>query len=238
MNMSFLELKNVDVYYEDVPAIRGVSLKIEKGELVSIIGANGAGKTTTLNTISGLLQPRPGEIWFEDKRIDTLPAHRVAGRGIVQIPEGRRLFPLMTVLENLKIGAYSPCAKGDYRHTLQDVFNLLPLLKERRNQIAHTLSGGEQQMLAIGRGLMGKPRLLMLDEPSLGLAPILVRAVFETVKKIKSQGTTVLLVEQNVRHSLELAHRGYVMENGRITLEGTGLEVLNNSHVKSAYLGI
>jgi branched-chain amino acid transport system ATP-binding protein len=238
MNMSFLELKNVDVYYEDVPAIRGVSLKIEKGELVSIIGANGAGKTTTLNTISGLLQPRPGEIWFEDKRIDTLPAHRVAGRGIVQIPEGRRLFPLMTVLENLKIGAYSPCAKGDYRRTLQDVFNLLPLLKERRNQIAHTLSGGEQQMLAIGRGLMGKPRLLMLDEPSLGLAPILVRAVFETVKKIKSQGTTVLLVEQNVRHSLELAHRGYVMENGRITLEGTGLEVLNNSHVKSAYLGI
>ena len=236
--MSFLELKSVEVYYDDVPAIRGVSLKIEKGELVSIIGANGAGKTTTLNTISGLLQPRPGEIWFEDKRIDTLPAHRVADRGIVQIPEGRRLFPLMTVLENLKIGAYSPCAKGDYRSTLQDVFNLLPLLKERRNQIAHTLSGGEQQMLAIGRGLMGKPRLLMLDEPSLGLAPILVRAVFETVKKIKSQGTTVLLVEQNVRHSLELAHRGYVMENGRITLEGTGLEVLNNSHVKSAYLGI
>jgi branched-chain amino acid transport system ATP-binding protein len=238
MNMSFLELRSVDVSYDDVPAIRGVSLKIEKGELVSIIGANGAGKTTTINTISGLLQPRQGQIWFEDQRIDVLSAHRVVDRGIVQIPEGRRLFPLMTVLENLKIGAYNPCAKADYRSTLQDVFHLLPLLQERRNQIAHTLSGGEQQMLAIGRGLMGKPRLLMLDEPSLGLAPMLVKAVFETIKKINSQGTTVLLVEQNVRHSLELARRGYVMENGRITLEGTGQEVLNNTHVKSAYLGI
>jgi branched-chain amino acid transport system ATP-binding protein len=236
--MPLLELKEIDVYYGDMPAIRNVSLRIEEHELVSIVGANGAGKTTTINTISGLLQPRHGEIRFQDERIDILPAHESVNRGIIQIPEGRRLFPLMTVLENLKIGAYSPRVYGETKESLEEVFNLLPLLEERKHQTALTLSGGEQQMLAIGRGLMGKPKLLMLDEPSLGLAPIIVKNVFELVKKINQQETTVLLVEQNVRHSLELAHRGYVLENGRITLEGTGQELLSNSKVKSAYLGI
>jgi branched-chain amino acid transport system ATP-binding protein len=236
--MSFLEVKGIDVYYDDVPAIRQVPLHIEQGELVSIIGGNGAGKTTTLNTISGLLQLRQGEICFEKERIDLLPAHRVVDKGIIQIPEGRRLFPLMTVLENLKIGAYPLRAYKESRETLQYVFSLLPILEERQHQTALTLSGGEQQMLAIGRGLMAKPRLLMLDEPSLGLAPILVKTVFGLVKKINQEGTTILLVEQDVKHSLELAHRGYVLENGRIALEGNGQELLGNNQVKNAYLGI
>jgi branched-chain amino acid transport system ATP-binding protein len=236
--MSFLELKGVDVYYGDVPAVRQIHMRIGQKELVSLIGANGSGKTTTINTISGLLKPYRGEIWFEKERIDLLPAHHIVDRGIIQVPEGRRLFPLMTVLENLKIGAYSMRVNREQRETLQFVFGLLPLLEERKAQTALTLSGGEQQMLAIGRGLMAKPRLLMLDEPSLGLAPMVVKKVFEIVKRINEQGTTILLVEQDVKHSLELAERGYVLENGKIQMEGTGADLLGNSQIKSAYLGI
>jgi branched-chain amino acid transport system ATP-binding protein len=236
--MSLLEIKGIDVYYGDMPAVRDVSLHIDEGELVSIVGANGAGKTTTLNTISGLLTPRRGEIWFQGERIDTIPAHKLVHRGIIQIPEGRRLFPLMSVIENLKVGAYSPRAASGMAESLKKAFTFLPKLEERKGQLALTLSGGEQQLLAIGRGLMGKPRLLMLDEPSLGLAPMMVHTVFELVKAIRDEGTTVLLVEQNVKHSLELAHRGYVLENGRITLEGSGQDLLSNTKVKSAFLGI
>ena len=236
--MSLLEVKGIDVYYGEMPAVRDVSLHIDEGELVSIVGANGAGKTTTINTISGLLKPRRGEIWFQGERIDTIPAHKLVHRGVIQIPEGRRLFPLMSVVENLKVGAYSPRAASSMEESLKRAFTFLPKLEERRNQLALTLSGGEQQLLAIARGLMGKPRLLMLDEPSLGLAPIMVHTVFELVKAIRDEGTTVLLVEQNVKHSLELAHRGYVLENGKITLEGTGGELLGNTKVKSAFLGI
>jgi branched-chain amino acid transport system ATP-binding protein len=236
--MSLLELKGIDVYYGDMPAIRQVSFRIEERELVSIIGANGAGKTTAINTISGLLEVRRGEILFGGERIDLLPAHKLVDKGIIQIPEGRRLFPLMTVIENLRIGAFTRRVNKETETSLRDVFALLPVLEERKHQTALTLSGGEQQMLAIGRGLMGRPRLLMLDEPSLGLAPMIVKNVFELVKKINQQGTTVLLVEQDVKHSLELAHRGYVLENGRMTLEGTGMELLSDPKVKSAYLGI
>jgi branched-chain amino acid transport system ATP-binding protein len=236
--MALLELKGLDVYYEDMPALKGVSLHIEEGECVGMVGANGAGKTTLLNTISGLLQARRGEIWFEGKRVDTLPAHRRVDLGIIQVPEGRRLFPLMSVRENLRIGAYSPRVTKSTRQRLDEILDLLPMLRERQGQVALTLSGGEQQLLAIGRGLMGRPKILMLDEPSLGLAPLVVKSVFELVKFINQQGTTVLLVEQNVKHSLELAHRGYVLENGTVTLEGSAPELLGNSKVKSAFLGV
>ena len=236
--MSLLELKGVDVFYQDMPAVRDLCLHIDQGECVCMVGANGAGKTTTLNTISGLLQPRRGEIWFEGTRVDAMPAHELANRGLVQVPEGRRLFPLMSVRDNLNIGAFSPRVAKSARHRLGEVLELLPILQDRQNQIALTLSGGEQQLLAIGRALMAQPKILMLDEPSLGLAPIIVKNVFELVQTINRQGTTVLLVEQNVRHSLELAHRGYVLENGKITLEDTAAELLKNPKVKSAYLGI
>ena len=236
--MSLLEVKGIDVCYGDMPAVRDVSLHIDEGELVSIVGANGAGKTTTLNAISGLLTPVRGEMWFQGERIDKLPAHKLVHRGIIQIPEGRRLFPLMTVIENLRVGAYSPRASSHMEESLKKAFSFLPKLEERKGQLAITLSGGEQQLLAIGRGLMGRPQLLMLDEPSLGLAPMMVHTVFELVKAIRDEGTTVLLVEQNVKHSLALAHRGYVLENGRITLEGSGRDLLANAKVKSAFLGI
>ena len=237
--MSFLELKDIDIYYDDLPALKNVSLKVEMGEIVSIIGANGSGKTTTLNTISSLLHPRKGEIWFDNREIHYLPSHRVVNMGIIQVPEGRRLFPLMTTLENLKVGAYSRRReKNECRQTLENVLTLLPILKQRANQISSTMSGGEQQILAIGRALMGKPRLLMLDEPSLGIAPIMLAEIFEITKKINHQGTTILLVEQNVKHCLELSNRGYVLENGRVALEGAGIELLGNDKVKTAYLGI
>jgi len=236
--MSFLQVKEIDIYYEDMPAVQNASLAIKERALVSIIGGNGAGKTSIINTISGLIKPRQGEIWLEDDRIDTLPACKVVNKGVVQIPEGRRLFPFMTVLENLKIGAYCGRAKDDWRSTVEGVFQMLPRLEERKNQMALTLSGGEQQMLAIGRGLMAKPKLIMLDEPSLGLAPILTKRVFEIVAMIKEQGTTVLLVEQDVRHSLELSDWAYVLENGRFVMEGPGQELLGNPKITSAYLGI
>lgn len=236
--MSLLEVENIDVFYDDVQAVWGVSLHVNEGEVVGIIGANGAGKSTTLNTISGLIKPRTGSIVFREQNVEHLPTEKIVESGIVQIPEARRLFPFMTVQENLEIGAYNRRAQDVKSQTLSEVFDLFPVLQERRNQLARTLSGGEQQMLAVGRGLMAKPVLLMLDEPSLGLAPMLVKAVFDAVRQINEGGTTVLLVEQDVRHSLELSHRGYVLENGRVVMEGKGDELLEDPHIRKAYLGV
>ncbi len=236
--MSLLEVENIDVFYDDVQAVWGISLNVNEGEVVGIIGANGAGKSTTLNAISGLLKPRTGSIVFREQNIEHLPAEKIVESGIAQIPEARRLFPFMTVQENLEIGAYNRRAENVKSQTLNEVFDLFPILKERRNQLARTLSGGEQQMLAVGRGLMAKPVLLMLDEPSLGLAPMLVKTVFEAVRQINEGGTTVLLVEQDVQHSLQLSHRGYVLENGRVVMEGTGKELLEDPHIRKAYLGL
>lgn len=236
--MPFLELKNIDVFYGDVQVVFGLSLKVEEGEVVSIIGSNGAGKSTLLKTISGLMEPARGEILFEGFPTHDQPPEKIVERGIVQVPEGRRLFALMTVKDNLIVGAYNSRANRQRDKTLQEVLGLLPRLKERESQLAMTLSGGEQQMVAIGRGLMARPKLLMLDEPSLGLAPILIRNIFETVRKIADQGTTVLLVEQDVKNSLGLSDRGYVLEHGRIAMEGKARELLEDPHIKTAYLGI
>jgi len=236
--MSFLEVKNIDVFYGDVQVIFDLSLEIVEGEVVSIIGGNGAGKSTLLKTISGLMNPAKGEIVFEDAPIQTAPPEEIVERGIIQVPEGRRLFTLMSVKDNLIIGAYNSRAEKNVDTTMEDVYSLLPKLRERESQLAMTLSGGEQQMVAIGRGLMARPKLLMLDEPSLGLAPILIKDIFQTVRKIADQGTTVLLVEQDVKHSLSLSDRGYVLEHGRIAMEGPADELLNDPHIKTAYLGL
>jgi branched-chain amino acid transport system ATP-binding protein len=236
--MPFLEVNNIDVYYGDVQVIFDLSLNIEKGEVVSIIGGNGAGKSTLLRSISGLMQPRRGEIYFEGTPIQGKQPEDIVACGIIQIPEGRRLFSLMTVKDNLVVGAYNKRANQAAGQTIKNVYELLPRLSERENQIAMTLSGGEQQMVAIGRGLMALPNLLMLDEPSLGLAPILIKSIFETVRKIADQGTTVLLVEQDVKHSLSLSDRGYVLEHGRVVMEGRAKDLMSDPHVKEAYLGI
>jgi branched-chain amino acid transport system ATP-binding protein len=233
-----LRLTKINTHYGDVQALRNVSFEIKEKEIVSIIGSNGSGKSTTLNTISGVLRASSGIIEFMGRRTENLYPHQIVDQGIVQIPEGRLLFPYMSVLENLELGAFNGQARKEKEKNLQAVFSLFPVLQERMNQLAGTLSGGEQQMLAIARGLMGSPKLLMLDEPSLGLGPILVRQVFETVKAINSQGITVLLVEQNVFHSLSTSARGYVLENGSVVLEGGGRELLNNPQVREAYLGI
>jgi len=233
-----LKLNEVSAHYGDVQALRGVSFIINEGEIVSIIGSNGAGKSTTLNTISGILRASSGTIEFLGRRIENLHPHQIVDRGVVQIPEGRLLFPYMSVLENLELGAFNDKARKAKEKNIKNVFSLFPILQERMNQLGGTLSGGEQQMLAIARGLMAMPKLLMLDEPSLGLAPLLVRQVFETVKAINGQGITVLLVEQNVFHCLSTAVRGYVLENGSVVLEGGGKELLNNPQVREAYLGI
>jgi len=236
--MSLLNVNKINGYYGDVQVLYDVSIKVEENEVVSIVGSNGAGKSTLLKNISGLLHPTSGRIDFLNEQINYLPAYKIVERGIVQIPEGRRLFPFLSILENLEIGAYVPRAAKDLKQSLEMVFELFPILKERRKQLARTLSGGEQQMLAIARGLMAKPKLLMFDEPSLGLAPILVNDVFQTIKKVKEQGIPVLLVEQNVKHSLSLSDRGYVLENGKIVLEGGKEELLNDPEVKKAYLGM
>ncbi len=233
-----LEVSGIDVFHGDVQALWGVSFTVNQGEIVTIIGSNGAGKTTTLRTISGIMHPAAGKITFEGNDITHLPAHKIVEIGIAQIPEGRKLWPGLTVAENLDLGAFHPRARGNRDRSLDRVFDLFPRLRERRSQLAGTLSGGEQQMLAIARGLMGQPRLLMLDEPSLGLAPILVEEVFRIVREINDQGVTVLLVEQNVRRTLELAHRGYVLETGRITMAGASADLLNSEHVRQAYLGL
>lgn len=236
--MSLLDIKSIDIYYGDVQVVYGVSLHINEGEIISIIGANGAGKSTILKCISGLINTTSGEMYFNNEPIQNIPPEQVVDKGIIQIPEGRRLFTLMTVEENLEVGAFNREADKVKEETLKEVYNLLPRLEERKKQLAITLSGGEQQMLAIGRGLMSKPKLLMLDEPSLGLAPILIRDIFETIKKISEQGVTVLLVEQDVRHSLSMSDRGYVLEHGRIAMEGSGQDLLENPHIRDAYLGV
>ncbi len=236
--MSFLEVRNIDVCYGDVQVIFDLSLDIREGEVVSIIGGNGAGKSTLLRTISGLMQPKTGEITFNNRPIHGSPPEAIVDAGVVQIPEGRRLFTLMTVKDNLVVGAHNRRARDRVNQTLEEVYALLPRLRERTQQMAMTLSGGEQQLVAIGLGLMAWPKLHMLDEPSLGLAPIHIKRNFETVRKIADQGTTVLLVEQDVKHSLNLSDRGYVLEHGRIAMEGKAAELINDPHIKEAYLGI
>lgn len=233
-----LKVGKIDVFYGDLQVLWGVSFEVHEQEIVVLVGANGAGKSTTLKTISGILQPKAGSIRFQGVRLDEMPADKVIGRGVVHVPEARRLFREMSVEENLIMGSLAPEAKKRRADTLAWVYELFPRMKERRKQPAGTLSGGEQQMAAIGRGLMALPKLLMFDEPSLGLAPILVEDVFKIVKRINGEGVTVLLVEQNVRQTLALCDRAYVLENGRVVLQGTGKELMDNEHVKEAYLGI
>jgi branched-chain amino acid transport system ATP-binding protein len=236
--MSLLRIDGIEVGYGDLTAVRDVSLEVPEGEVVALIGANGAGKTTTLRALSGLLPLRRGRIELDGQRLDGLGSAQVAVRGIAHVPEGRQLFPTMTVRENLELGARTRAARQARARTLDRVFELFPRLLEREAQLAGTLSGGEQQMCAIGRGLMACPRLLVLDEPSLGLAPVLVKTIFEDLARINGQGLTVLLVEQNVLRSLRLAHRGYVIDNGRTTLAGPRDELLASGHIKQAYLGL
>ncbi|HXZ36660.1 MAG TPA: ABC transporter ATP-binding protein [Thermodesulfobacteriota bacterium] len=236
--MSLLDAEKIDVYYGDVQALREVSLKAEEGKIASIVGGNGAGKTTTIRTLSGLLKPSSGAIRFLAQDVTLFPPHRRVELGMIQIPEARRLFPYMTVSGNLDMGSYTARARKEKEKVRKEIFDLFPVLQERKNQMAHTLSGGEQQMLAIGRGLMARPTLLMLDEPSLGLAPIVVRMIFQTVLRINAQGITILLVEQNVKQCLEISNQSYVLENGRVVLHGTGGEVLKNEHLRKAYLGL
>lgn len=233
-----LDIKNIDVFYGDVQVIWNVSFNVNKGEIVALIGANGAGKSTILRTISGILRPKKGEILFENKPIYKVDPFKLISLGIAHVPEARRLFVEMTVEENLDMGSLKGEARANREKTKEMVFELLPRMRERRRQLAGTLSGGEQQMLAVARGLMSKPKLQMFDEPSLGLAPILVREVFNTIKKINGEGTTVLIVEQNVKQTLLVANRGYVLETGRITNQGTGKSLLSDEHVKTAYLGV
>ena len=236
--MALLQVDGIVAAYGQVRALWDVSLRVEEGEVVSLLGANGAGKTTTMRVLSGLLRPRAGSVVFGGRSIHRLPPPRIVQAGLVQIPEGRRLWPRMTVLENLELGAYAPHLRARRHETMDWVLSLFPRLRERRAQLAGTLSGGEQQMLAIGRGLMSRPRLLMLDEPSLGLAPILVRDVFNIVREINARGVTILLVEQNVRQALEIAHRGYVLETGRIVRTGAASDLLDDPEIKRAYLGL
>jgi len=232
-----LRIEEINAYYGDLQAIWGLSMQINEGELVALIGPNGAGKTTTLRLISGLLKPSSGNISFYGNNLNTVTAHKIVELGISQVPEGGKIFTGMSVLENLELGAFVGAARKVKDQTLEWVYGIFPRLKERKDQLAGTLSGGERQMLAIGRALMSKPRLLMLDEPSFGLAPILVEQIFEMIIEINKQGVTILLVEQNVRAALELAHRAYVIENGRIVGEGHGEDLLTFESVRSAYLG-
>jgi len=233
-----LRVNGIDVFYGDLQSLRGVSFEVQSKEIISMVGSNGAGKSTALMTLSGILKLKGGEIFFENHPIHLCSSSQIVEMGIVQVPEGRQLFPSLTVIENLEMGARFPRAKKRKKETMEWVYNLFPRLEERKRQLAGTLSGGEQQMLAIGRGLMACPTLLMLDEPSLGLSPILVKTIFNIIKEINGQGTTILLVEQNVFHSLSLSHRGYVLENGSIAMSGTGQDLLKNQHIRKSYLGL
>jgi branched-chain amino acid transport system ATP-binding protein len=233
-----LVLQDVHSYYGNIHALKGISLQVEKGEIVTLIGANGAGKSTTIRTITGLLHPRRGAVSLEGKRIDRLLPHQIVQRGVAQAPEGRRIFPRLTVLENLEMGAYIRSDLPNIRADLDRVLQLFPRLKERAAQVGGTLSGGEQQMLAIGRALMARPRLLLLDEPSMGLAPTMVEVIFQTIHEINQQGTTILLVEQNALMALEVAHRGYVLQTGQTVLHDTAANLLQNEMVRKVYLGI
>ncbi|OQX26844.1 MAG: branched-chain amino acid ABC transporter ATP-binding protein [Desulfobacteraceae bacterium IS3] len=234
-----LKLSNIQTFYGNIMALKDVSLEISEGEIITLIGANGAGKTTTLMSVSGIVPPRTGEIFFMGRPIHSLSPDQIVSLGISQVPEGRRIFPFLTVMENLDMGAFLRKDKDGIRKDLEYIFALFPILAERRNQPGGTLSGGEQQMLAISRAMMARPRLLLLDEPSLGLAPIIVRKIFDIIRQINAeQNTTVFLVEQNANLALKVAHRGYVMENGRITLSDSSANLLSNEAVKKAYLGI
>ncbi len=234
-----LKISNVDTYYGDVQILKGVSLVVAPGDLIAVIGANGAGKTTLIKTISGLLRPESGTINFEDEDITKVEPHKIVAKGLVQVPEGRMLFPKMSVRENLEMGGFMLPDKETLENKIDEIYEFLPRLKERTNQMAETMSGGEQQMLAIGRALMSNPRLVMFDEPSLGLAPKLVQSVLEMVTRInEDMGVSVLLVEQNVKNSCRICNRAYVLENGEIVLQGTGGDMLDNEHVRRAYLGI
>ena len=233
-----LKVSEIDVYYGDMQALRNVSFDVNQGEIVSVIGSNGAGKSTLLKTVSGMLRPRTGSISLNGNEISRAPTSKIVENGISHVPEGRQIFPTLTVLENLEMGAQFPRTRKVQDETMEQVFNYFPRLKERLEQKAGTLSGGEQQMLAMGRGLMSLPALMMLDEPSLGLAPVLVSTIFEIIEKIKEQGTSILLIEQNVFHSLKIADRGYVLENGEIALRGAGPELLENPHIRKTYLGL
>jgi len=235
---TLLRVDGIEVGYGDLTAVRDVSLEVREGETVALIGANGAGKTTTLRAVAGLLPLRRGRIEFEGQRLDGQSSSQIVARGLAHVPEGRQLFPTMTVRENLELGARTAAARAGLAASLEQVFDLFPRLRERAAQLAGTLSGGEQQMCAIGRGLMARPRLLMLDEPSLGLAPVMVKTIFEDLARINRRGITILLVEQNVLRSLHLAHRGYVLENGRMTLSGPRDDLLASGHIKQAYLGL
>jgi branched-chain amino acid transport system ATP-binding protein len=233
-----LRVENLEVAYGKIQALWGVTFEIPEGEIVAVVGANGAGKTTTLKTLSGLLHPMAGRVSLGDRRLERLTPAEIVELGVVHVPEGRKLFPEMTVLDNLLIGGYPRAARALRPRRLEEVFAVFPRLAERRRQLAGTLSGGEQQMVAIGRGLMAGPKILMLDEPSLGLAPIMVQEMFRVIGEINRAGVTVLLVEQDTEHALALAHRGFVLESGRVVLSGTGRELLANARVREAYLGL
>ena len=233
-----LELKNIKTFYGNIQALKDVSLKISEGEIITLIGANGAGKSTTLMSICGIVSPRSGEIIFMGEPIQNMAPNNIVSLGISQVPEGRRIFPYLSVAENLDMGAFLRNDKDEIKRDIEYIYELFPILAERRTQAGGTLSGGEQQMLAISRALMAKPRLLLMDEPSLGLAPLLVNTIFDIIREINTQGTSILLIEQNVYHALDISVTGYVLENGRIALSGTGQELLENPHIKTTYLGL
>jgi len=232
-----LEVKDLKVAYGRVRAVKGITFSVEQGQVVTLVGTNGAGKTTTLKTISGLLRPESGEVWFDGQRIDSVPAHEVLTRGLAHSPEGRRIFPRLTVEDNLRLGAFARRDKAGIAQDLERVFDLFEILRERRSQPAGTFSGGEQQMLAIGRAMMSRPKLLMLDEPSMGLSPLMMQRIMSTIVELKSEGVTILLVEQNAQAALSLADYGYVLEVGKIVLEDTGKNLLTDENVRKAYLG-
>lgn len=236
--MPMLEVKDIHTYYGNIHALKGVTLDVDEGEIVTLIGANGAGKTTTLRTISGLLKPRHGSVLLNEEDLSQYPAHELVYKGIAMAPEGRRVFSKLTVMENLEMGAYSRADKGEIEANLDRVFKLFPRLKEREKQVAGTLSGGEQQMLSTGRALMPQPKLLLMDEPSMGLAPVLVESIFETIQEINREGTTILLVEQNAHMALQVASRGYVLQTGEIALDDTADALRNDPMVQKVYLGI
>lgn len=235
--MAMLEIRDLKVYYGMIQAIKGISFDVNQGEVIALIGANGAGKTTTLQTITGTLSPKSGSIFFEGTDITKVPGHKIVSLGMAHVPEGRRVFSQLSVLENIKLGAYTRKDKKEVEESIRRVYKSFPRLEERKNQLAGTLSGGEQQMLAMGRALMSKPRIILMDEPSMGLSPIFVEEVFRIIKEISAEGTTVLLVEQNAKKALTIADRAYVLETGKIVLQGDAKELLNNESVKKAYLG-
>ena len=234
--MAMLEVKDLEVYYGVIQAIKGVSFHVEKGEVIALIGANGAGKTTILHTVTGLLSPKKGSVIFQGKDITKTPAHKIVSMGMAHVPEGRRVFAELSVYENLKMGAYTRTDKAEIEDSLKSVYKRFPRLEERKNQMAGTLSGGEQQMLAMGRALMSKPGIILMDEPSMGLSPILVNEIFDIIRSVSESGTTVLLVEQNAKKALSIADRAYVLETGNITLEGNAKDLLEDDSIKKAYL--